>query len=239
VAGIVTEVSLTLIGRSGDSGSVLELRPTCEHCDRPLPPGALDARICSFECTFCAACADDLLGGVCPNCTGELLARPVRPAELLGGAAAGPERTHSPAELRSHTEMRAGRPREGDHAGVVLRRYVDCWRNGDLDGLMASYAPGFRLHYGGTSRFAGSHEGRDAALGIMAEVSTVAHRDLLSVDDVLVSDRGGALVVTERLSREGESVDVQRVLRYRVEDGLLAECWLMEADQVVIDHFWR
>ncbi len=62
---------------------MLELRPSCECCDRNLPPEAPDAMICSFECTFCAACARDVLCGVCPNCGGELVRRPVRPAAAL------------------------------------------------------------------------------------------------------------------------------------------------------------
>ncbi len=61
---------------------MLELRPNCECCDADLPPRA-DARICSFECTFCLACADGVLKGVCPNCRGELVARPIRPAAML------------------------------------------------------------------------------------------------------------------------------------------------------------
>lgn len=62
---------------------MLELRPNCECCDRDLPAAAEDARICSFECTFCAACAENVLHGRCPNCGGELVARPRRPAEKL------------------------------------------------------------------------------------------------------------------------------------------------------------
>lgn len=62
---------------------MLELRPNCECCNRDLPPDALDARICSFECTFCAACAEGKLAGVCPNCGGELVRRPIRPAGKL------------------------------------------------------------------------------------------------------------------------------------------------------------
>ncbi|MEY4977483.1 MAG: hypothetical protein RIQ97_2678 [Pseudomonadota bacterium] len=60
--------------------TMLTLRPNCECCDRDLPPDSLAARICSFECTFCADCADTRLRGLCPNCGGELLRRPVRPA---------------------------------------------------------------------------------------------------------------------------------------------------------------
>ena len=57
---------------------MLELRPCCEHCAVALPPESLDARICSFECTFCADCADGELEGRCPNCGGVLERRPTR-----------------------------------------------------------------------------------------------------------------------------------------------------------------
>lgn len=62
---------------------MLELRPNCECCDRDLPPGSNDARICSFECTFCIACAGDVLRGICPNCGGNLVERPSRPPLVL------------------------------------------------------------------------------------------------------------------------------------------------------------
>jgi len=62
---------------------MLELRPNCECCDKDLPPDAMDARICTFECTFCADCAQHRLGGVCPNCGGNFTARPIRPPALL------------------------------------------------------------------------------------------------------------------------------------------------------------
>jgi hypothetical protein len=58
----------------------LELRPNCEHCDKDLPPSAVDARICSYECTFCADCVETILFNVCPNCGGGFERRPVRPA---------------------------------------------------------------------------------------------------------------------------------------------------------------
>ena len=58
---------------------MLVLRPNCECCDKDLPPASTEARICSFECTFCVACADSM-GKVCPNCGGELVARPRRAA---------------------------------------------------------------------------------------------------------------------------------------------------------------
>ena len=57
----------------------LELRPNCEYCDKDLPPGATDARICTYECTFCAECVERVLHDVCPNCGGGFARRPIRP----------------------------------------------------------------------------------------------------------------------------------------------------------------
>ncbi len=58
---------------------MLELRPNCEYCDRDLPPDSADARICTYECTFCADCVDEKLQNVCPNCGGGFVPRPFRP----------------------------------------------------------------------------------------------------------------------------------------------------------------
>ena len=62
---------------------MLDLRPNCELCDRDLPPDSALARICTFECTFCLDCAERRFAGTCPNCAGDLVRRPVRPAGML------------------------------------------------------------------------------------------------------------------------------------------------------------
>ena len=74
---------------------MLELRPNCACCDRDLPPDSAEARICTFECTFCPACAEGRFNGVCPNCGGDLVARPIRPAALLAKYPPASERTLS------------------------------------------------------------------------------------------------------------------------------------------------
>lgn len=76
---------------------MLELRPSCECCDKDLPPGASDAVICSFECTFCADCAQDRLGGQCPNCGGNFAPRPIRPAHKLANNPPSAIRVFKPA----------------------------------------------------------------------------------------------------------------------------------------------
>jgi hypothetical protein len=75
---------------------MLQLRPSCECCDSDLPPNAQNAMICSFECTFCKSCADTKLHGICPNCGGDLVRRPRRPAAKLLKYPASTERVHKP-----------------------------------------------------------------------------------------------------------------------------------------------
>jgi len=75
---------------------MLALRPNCECCDRDLPPDSRDAWICSFECTFCTQCVHERLQGTCPNCGGELVRRPTRPAAALQRHPASRERVLKP-----------------------------------------------------------------------------------------------------------------------------------------------
>ena len=76
---------------------MLELRPNCECCDRDLPGDSPDACICTFECPFCTDCAEQVLHGRCPNCGGELVPRPRRPAEKLAANPASTQRVLKPA----------------------------------------------------------------------------------------------------------------------------------------------
>ena len=71
---------------------MLKLKPNCECCDRDLPPDSAEARICSFECTFCATCVGTVFHGVCPNCGGNFVPRPIRPAGKLANNPPSSER---------------------------------------------------------------------------------------------------------------------------------------------------
>src|SRR5262245_47890071 len=93
--------------------TMLELRPTCEHCNKPLPPDSLEARICSFECTFCSSCMIEVLGNVCPNCGGGFVPRPIRPAtnwkgdDYLGRYPASTRVRHRPVDSTAHKAFAA------------------------------------------------------------------------------------------------------------------------------------
>ncbi len=92
---------------------MLQLRPSCENCNKPLPPDSSEARICSFECTFCAQCAEGVLENVCPNCGGGFAPRPIRPSRnwksgnFLGAKPASNEIRHRPVDVAAHAEFAA------------------------------------------------------------------------------------------------------------------------------------
>ncbi len=82
---------------------MLELRPNCELCDRDLPPASTDARICSYECTYCAACVDGVLQNVCPTCGGGFAPRPIRPKASLRAEKRLGLQFHPAGQTRVHT----------------------------------------------------------------------------------------------------------------------------------------
>jgi len=92
---------------------MLELKPTCEHCNIALPSNSLDARVCSYECTFCAGCVDRVLGNVCPNCGGGFVPRPIRPSKnwkgdnFLSKDPASTTIKHRPVDAAVHAQFSA------------------------------------------------------------------------------------------------------------------------------------
>ncbi|ASP37378.1 hypothetical protein CHH28_01190 [Bacterioplanes sanyensis] len=82
---------------------MLELRPNCECCDADLPPDSKDAFICTFECTFCRHCSKQVLQLICPNCSGNLVPRPIRPASALQRYPASTGRILKPSGCQNHT----------------------------------------------------------------------------------------------------------------------------------------
>lgn len=92
---------------------MLELRPSCEHCNKTLRPDATDAMICTFECTFCQTCVQNILQNVCPNCGGGFCQRPVRPKmnlknnNYLGRYPATDKVTFNPVDMATHQTFAA------------------------------------------------------------------------------------------------------------------------------------
>ncbi len=79
---------------------MLELRPSCEHCDKPLPPDTTEAMICSYECTYCRTCAIELFDNVCPSCAGNFTERPIRPQFGLAKHPASTIRIFKPKDVK-------------------------------------------------------------------------------------------------------------------------------------------
>src|SRR5262245_1843244 len=91
--------------------AILELRPTCENCSKALPPDSTEAMICSFECTFCRSCTENILENVCPNCGGGFCPRPIRPknnwkgGDYLGAYPASTTIKHRPVNPDLHRQF--------------------------------------------------------------------------------------------------------------------------------------
>jgi len=92
---------------------MLELRATCENCNKARPPDSIDARLCTYECTFCADCVENVLYNVCPNCGGGFVPRPIRPAKnwhgdnFLGKDPASTTIKHRPVDPVRHAVFSA------------------------------------------------------------------------------------------------------------------------------------
>ena len=87
---------------------MLEIRPSCEHCNKALPFDAEDAMICTFECTFCKECIEGILQHICPNCGGSFEKRPIRPKQLLEKYPVSMKVVHKPVDIEAHKKRIKG-----------------------------------------------------------------------------------------------------------------------------------
>ena len=81
---------------------MLEIRPSCENCNKSLPFDSKEAMICTFECTFCETCVNEVLHQVCPNCRGDFSKRPIRPQALLEKYPVSQKVVHKPVDVEAH-----------------------------------------------------------------------------------------------------------------------------------------
>lgn len=127
----------------------------------------------------------------------------------------------------------------GSAAGTDTRSILECyaaaWRSGDLKAIAACYHESFTLHYFGNNALSGVHTGKARALDILRQFSIRTRRRLLAVTAIMAGADHGALIAREILMKGETPVEVERVFLYRIEDRLLAECWIYDPDQRLID----
>jgi len=121
---------------------------------------------------------------------------------------------------------------------AVVKRYADAWSANDLPTIIDSYHDDVVFHYFGRSPLVGIHRGKAACLALLKQVREKTNRKLVAVRDVLAGESFGAIIAVERFERNGKSVEIERVLRYSVRDGKLAECWIYDEDQRLVDEYW-
>jgi ketosteroid isomerase-like protein len=116
---------------------------------------------------------------------------------------------------------------------AAVQRYAEAWAKGDTAAIVAGYADDIVLHWGGAHALSGDHVGKPAALTALAEFGRRTGRRLVAVVDVMAGAERGVVIAREALGTP--AIEVERVLVYRAEGGRLAECWVYDADQALID----
>ncbi|MDP1739411.1 MAG: nuclear transport factor 2 family protein [Caulobacter sp.] len=125
-----------------------------------------------------------------------------------------------------------------DHTAANLapaRRYADAWLAGDFPAMLATYSDDFVVHWSGNNPMAGTKRGKTAAIEALLEFTRRTGRKLVAVDDVMAGTTRAVILARESITAGDETREIERVLVYRVEHGLLAECWVHDADQAFID----
>jgi len=115
------------------------------------------------------------------------------------------------------------------------RRYADAWLAGDFPAMLATYSDDFTLHWFGANPLAGVKRGKAAAVEALMEFTRRTSRRLVAVDDVMAGATRAVILARESITAGDETREVERVLVYRIADGLLAECWVHDQDQAFID----
>jgi hypothetical protein len=118
---------------------------------------------------------------------------------------------------------------------AAARRYVDAWLAGDFPAMMATYADGFVLHWFGDNPFAKSYRGKAEAIPALMEFTRRTARRLAGIVDVTAGPARAVVIVREAITVGDVEHEIERALVYRVEAGLLAECWVYDQDQRLID----
>jgi ketosteroid isomerase-like protein len=137
----------------------------------------------------------------------------------------------------SNSTLAAGNASVAESIRRAVSGYAAAWQAGDRETMLASYHDDFTLHYFGRNPLAGIHQGKSAALAILAEVTRRSNRKLSGIVDVMAGPERGALLVREIFQRDGKTVEVERLLVYAVRDELLWQCWVYDQDQALVDAF--
>jgi len=118
---------------------------------------------------------------------------------------------------------------------AAARRYLDAWLAGDFPAMMATYADGFALHWFGQSALAKTYQGKAEAIPALMAFTQRTGRRLVDIVDVTAGPARAVVIVREAITVAGVEHEIERVLVYRTQAGLLAECWVHDQDQRLVD----
>lgn len=120
----------------------------------------------------------------------------------------------------------------------TMRRYGEAWSAGDYAGMQALMGDDVVLHLFGHSPLAGTFRGKKELADIVRIIQEVTDRQLIELHDILVGGDHAAALVRERMTRHGNTVELERVFVYHLRDGKITEVWIFDQDQVAVDALW-
>jgi uncharacterized protein len=121
---------------------------------------------------------------------------------------------------------------------LTVKQYADAWVSGNLKAIVDSYHDQVVFHYFGRNSLAGTHVGKTACLALLKTVKEKTNRKLINIRDILAGQHFGAIIAVEHFERGGDSVEFERLIQFSVRDGKLAECWIYDRDQRLVDEFF-
>ncbi len=167
---------------------------------------------------------------------GESAGSKLAKAQELGVPDRGRRRVPPAARRRG---ARAGGP--VTHPNVeFMRRYSAALQAGQAADALPFYADDLVLHIPGRSAHAGTFRGQDAVLAYYTRLfrDTEGRFEVLGVDDIIAGDDHAVTLVRWRIQRGDRSIDVDRVVVYRIVEGRIAEIWVRDWDQYAYDELF-
>jgi uncharacterized protein len=119
---------------------------------------------------------------------------------------------------------------------AVIERYADAWQRRD-PAAFALYHPQFTIHWFGHNPLSGTHVGAERVRQALGELTRRTNRSLVKVVATLAGPERGAIIARESFGTGNARIEMDRVLIFTVAEGRLRECWVYDADPLLLDRY--
>jgi uncharacterized protein len=123
---------------------------------------------------------------------------------------------------------------------ALVRRIFEAFAQREGFALRGLFAPDAVWTVPGHGVMAGVHRGRDEIFRFLGRLPTETEGTYSStLRDVLASEERAAALYTARGTRRGRTLELDQLLLFRIEDGLVHGVLALPSDPEAFDEFWR